>query len=1038
MLAAALWPALTFQARFVSAPEISTLLALALLCGGSACLLDQRAWAYVGVALVPVACGLILSLNACGTDTSPLAWAALAAILWIAAEMSALRSAESTRPLVETVIGLGTWRSRFTSPLFLTAYATSLLPMILGLVQARDLTRTPLQSIAALLIVCAIFTLSAGTRRAGLFMYVAVWLFPLPFAALAAHAYDLAGLTFTLAQAARLLALLGLGYLGLALCAGRAGELYAGPLYWTAYAFAALGVILAIPDRSVAVQTLGIALLGLAWSGWLVHTGRHPIYAAVVGRCVKHASAAWLDVIEILFHYVGVSLLPLWLILLEGLCQRAFAPADCGLTFALLAVPFALAGLRLGRVHAAYRLPWLLAACAMSALGPLAALPDTTLRVATLAVSVAFYVACAVQSRRHEWLWPAALLGPVLLLELLPLIGLPVEVHTTALVGLSLVYGLIALVIQQRGWASSLLRLRQRPAPFATPFLIVGQGLCALGLLYLPAAQSPESMLVCWSLGALQYGASAVISRRSVFSAPLALSLAVAFVSGMVACAIPFRYVGPALLLGVGTFFAAGETLRRTMDAADITAERRPRTNIASWAWPFDACMHVGAVVSFLVCATDIGQMPAWWAIAALYTARTALRREAVWLYPALGSAVAAYLATGVVLLPSMAFSARLLTLTPLAWAMFWLAHGIARRQGENSGLVTACLSVRGVFADRWAAPCLAWGIATLAAPIVLSSGQAVLQCTPLHLAVAVSSLLLLAVFSLFWLSRLLAYAAVAVLTVAIAEALALAGVPWSSLAPFWTAAALVEAFVSTALQRSQSVAARLWAPPLARASYPAGESAAIAAGAGLFVGWSALQSLATTLSLIGACLLMRGIVGRAPLPLRFGLGLLTGAYLCELVYLHLFQLQAFTLPLGIVLLLGAYLEWRRGATTTKAVLELASIAVLLGFTLVQGCGGFGVGDGRFGYDTFLLLESAVVFGAGAVLRWRRLLFAACGTLVTDVGILLIDPVRSMPAWYMVAMIGFAMIGLVMFLEQRRQRIPLWIDDVRERLETWD
>jgi hypothetical protein len=203
-------------------------------------------------------------------------------------------------------------------------------------------------------------------------------------------------------------------------------------------------------------------------------------------------------------------------------------------------------------------------------------------------------------------------------------------------------------------------------------------------------------------------------------------------------------------------------------------------------------------------------------------------------------------------------------------------------------------------------------------------------------------------------------------------------------------------------------------------------------------VGWYALQSLATTLSLIGAYLLMRGIVARTPLPLHLGLGLLTGAYLCELVFLHMFQLQAFTLPLGIVLLFGAYREWRRGATTSKAVLELAAIAVLLGTTLVQACGGFGVGDGRFGYDTLLLLESAVVIGAGAVLRWRRLFFAACGVLVTDVCILLIDPVRSMPAWYLMAIIGFAMIGLVMFLEQRRQKIPLWMDDVRERLETWD
>ena len=43
-----------------------------------------------------------------------------------------------------------------------------------------------------------------------------------------------------------------------------------------------------------------------------------------------------------------------------------------------------------------------------------------------------------------------------------------------------------------------------------------------------------------------------------------------------------------------------------------------------------------------------------------------------------------------------------------------------------------------------------------------------------------------------------------------------------------------------------------------------------------------------------------------------------------------------------------------------------------------------------------------------------------------------------MNTWYLMALIGFVMIGLVTFLEQRRQQIPLWIDEVRQRLEKWD
>jgi hypothetical protein len=278
----------------------------------------------------------------------------------------------------------------------------------------------------------------------------------------------------------------------------------------------------------------------------------------------------------------------------------------------------------------------------------------------------------------------------------------------------------------------------------------------------------------------------------------------------------------------------------------------------------------------------------------------------------------------------------------------------------------------------------------------------------------------------------------VAALTVAYAEAMSLAGVPWSNLPLCWAIAAIVEALVAAALRGSHSMPAKLWALPLTRGSYLGGVAAGMTAVGDLFLGWAALQSLATALMLIGTFLLIRGAVSHARLPLHAGLALLNGAYLCEIVFRHVSQLQAFALPLGLSLLLAAYLEWRRGAMTVKAVLEIGAIVVLLGTTLVQGFGGFGAGDGRFAYDTFLLLESAAVLGLGAVLHWKRLFFAACCGVVADVGILLTDPVRSMPAWYLMALIGFAMIGVVMVLEQRRQRIPLWIDEVRERLDAWD
>jgi hypothetical protein len=58
--------------------------------------------------------------------------------------------------------------------------------------------------------------------------------------------------------------------------------------------------------------------------------------------------------------------------------------------------------------------------------------------------------------------------------------------------------------------------------------------------------------------------------------------------------------------------------------------------------------------------------------------------------------------------------------------------------------------------------------------------------------------------------------------------------------------------------------------------------------------------------------------------------------------------------------------------------------------------------------------------------------------MVADVCVLLIDPLRSVNIWFLVLAIGIAMIGLVIFLEQRRQQIPLWIDEVRLQLDRWE
>ena len=150
-------------------------------------------------------------------------------------------------------------------------------------------------------------------------------------------------------------------------------------------------------------------------------------------------------------------------------------------------------------------------------------------------------------------------------------------------------------------------------------------------------------------------------------------------------------------------------------------------------------------------------------------------------------------------------------------------------------------------------------------------------------------------------------------------------------------------------------------------------------------------------------------------------------------------QPQAFTLPAGLYLLAIAYLEWRRGSgARIKTLLEVAGLMLLLGTALAQAAGVLDVGAGRYVYDVVLLVESLALFALGAVLRWRKTFFASILALVADVFIVLADPIRAMNTWYLLALVGFTMLGVVVFIEQRRQRIPVWVNDWRLRLEAWD
>jgi len=88
-------------------------------------------------------------------------------------------------------------------------------------------------------------------------------------------------------------------------------------------------------------------------------------------------------------------------------------------------------------------------------------------------------------------------------------------------------------------------------------------------------------------------------------------------------------------------------------------------------------------------------------------------------------------------------------------------------------------------------------------------------------------------------------------------------------------------------------------------------------------------------------------------------------------------------------------------------------------------------------YEVILVLEGAAILIAGALLRWTNTFFAGGAAIVVGTLIVMAGPLSNLSVVYLILLIGCAMIGAVVFLEQRRREIPLWIDEVRVKLETW-
>jgi hypothetical protein len=272
---------------------------------------------------------------------------------------------------------------------------------------------------------------------------------------------------------------------------------------------------------------------------------------------------------------------------------------------------------------------------------------------------------------------------------------------------------------------------------------------------------------------------------------------------------------------------------------------------------------------------------------------------------------------------------------------------------------------------------------------------------------------------------------------------LRLTGIPLEHQPLRWAVAALVISLIAMLFRRMRPPLLHLWVEPLRAAVYGLAFMA-------VAIGWAyaytngrvdamAMQSFAVILAITGLTTIGQGFDRRMRILAYAGVALVEAGYMLQLLVWKQGQPQFFVLPAGIYLLAVAYFEWRRGEQPhIKGLVETAGLAILLVTSLVQAIGFMDDGIDRYVYATLMIPECLILIALGAIFRWKRTFFAGSVALVLDVLVLLADPVRATNTWYLIGIVGLVMLTIVVFLEQRRQALPIWFNQWRERLEAWD
>ena len=1010
---------------------------------------DQERWGHVAAWLGVMAGGFIATVYSRGRGSSA-AEAALLAVAYVLAErgLHTVRKKPCPEPCPER-----SRRARYSRfcrawplyrrPLLVAGWAVSggaiLLALVRNLVLLGGGRVREIWAIVALLIVTALYALSARLFRRPLFLWLAAVLVIAPWTLLTHLNWFLWPEPPPLPRYALAWALLAWAQMLVGLLLDtRAGLAYGRPLRVTAHLLLPFALLWSIADADTSSLTYG---LGLAFYLLAVVVDHRRLTGLVRSR----------------FLYPAAGLVPVWAVYLLA----RLAPSARHEHFGLMLLAFAplgmVAGQLLRRLDPVDELPAYLAGYGCALVGTMLVAHERPLLTAALLFDALLSVASAWLFRQPLWVYPAAALTPMALLLALAEAGVDPNRRGWALIGLGAVYLGLAWILR---------RLRRRD--YATPVLAAVYVLIALGL----PPSSHDQIGSFWGYGAaaLLYALSALWLRRPLFLTPAAALSTVPCAVALIRSPLAEINYGLALWPGIAASLLLAHLLDirlgfvvsdKPNDAPRAFPWGEPEHWVEAlgqrllnwWALPWYVLGYVAAPVSAFLSLNNAPRLTLTLALTAGAYTLAALRfRLRGWLLLAAVTAQAAALAA-IDTIGWLDYPARAaLAFLPVTVATALLGLLIERKRGEGSP-----------FEGGWRGAISGWSrplYALLVVDLLVAQWIALPDSGP-GVVISLGHGLLVALLATAWVQPLLPYVAETLGLLALLQSFNQVETTLTDLPVALALLALGYGLVGYSLgyTRRQSLFAigrpswRVWEKPLQQAGLLISTAVlglTVILGVDIiglviraFLGRPfleaadvpTLQMTVSVLAITGLLYLAAALVERWTWLGYGAVALLLAAWSLEWFFIWgMRETQWYAVPAGVYLLGVGYLEWRQDHKTLARWIDRAGLLLLLLSSFWQSM----TEPNGWPYALLMGAEGLAITWWGSARRQRRFLYFGVAGVVVDVVGQLIEPLLSANRWIVFGVAGLFLVAIAVLVERQLEAVMRLSRELRERLEEWE